>query len=168
MDPAEQPDEAPAKGNVPALKKRPARLGAGRISRVKMQLLGSLHDFHDLGESFRIGDGHVSEDLAVQLDARLGKLEDKLAVADAMFADCCVQASDPQRAEVTLLVTAVGVGILTGVGYGVNGKAKVRLATAIETLGGLEDFFAAFAGRNSGFSAWHSYSPYATTSRRLT
>ena len=55
-----------------------------------------------------------------------------------MFADSCVQASDPQRAEVTLLVTAVSVGILTGVGYGVNSKAKVRLATAIETLGGLE------------------------------
>ena len=133
-----------------------------------VQLLGSLHGFHDLGECFGIGDGHVSKDLAVQLDARLGKLEDELAVADAVFADSSVQAGDPQSAEIALLVAAVSVGILTGVGYGVNGKAEVALATAIETLGGLEDFFAAFAGRNSGFSAWHSYSPYATTSRRLT
>ena len=117
-----------------------------------VQLLGSLHSLHDLGESFRIGDGHVSKNLAVQLDARLGELVNELAVADAQFADSSVQAGDPQSAEIALLVAAVSVGILTGVGYGVNGKAKVALATAIETLGGLEDFFAAFAGRNSSFS----------------
>ena len=132
------------------------------------QLLGSLHDFDDLGKCFRIGDGHVRENLAVHLDVGLGKLVNELAVADAVFTDGGIEADDPQGAERALLVTAVSVGVLTGVGYGVNGKANVRLATALETLGGLEDFFAAFAGRNSGFSAWHSYSPYATTSRRLT
>lgn len=133
-----------------------------------MKLLGSLHSFHDLGKGCRIGDGHVSKNLAVQLDARLGKLVNELAVADAEFTNSGIEADNPQRAEVTLLVAAVSVGILTGVGHGVDSKAKVRLATAIEALGGLKDFFAAFAGRNSGFSAWHSYTPYATTSRRLT
>ncbi len=150
-------------------KKRPAFSGGAQfLAFLLSQDLSSLHDFDDLGKCCRIGDGQVSENLAVHVDVSLGKLVNELAIADAEFTNSSVQASDPQRAEITLLVAAVCIGILTSVGNGVNSKAKVRLAAAIVTLGGLEDFFAAFAGRNSSFCAWHSYSPYATTSRRLT
>ena len=101
-----------------------------------MQLLSSLHSFHDLGKGCRIGDGHVSENLAVQLDARLGKLVNELAVADAEFTDSGIETSDPQRAEVTLLVAAVSVGILTGVGYVLrrSREGTLVLARGILTL----------------------------------
>ena len=73
-------------------KKTPHSQGAGRISRVVLsQNLGSLHDFDDLGESFRIGDGHISKNLAVHLDTSLGKLVNELAVADAVFTDSGIE-----------------------------------------------------------------------------
>ena len=115
------------------------------------QNLSSLHDFDDLGECFRIGDGHIGENLAVHLDVGLGKLVNELAVADAVFTDGGIEADDPQGAERALLVAAVSVGILTSMGYGVNSKAKVRLAAAIETRGGLEDFFCGVRGKELWF-----------------
>ena len=61
----------------------------------------------DGSKCFRIGNGQISENFAVHLDVGFTEQMNELAVANAMFADCCVKASDPQFAEITLLFAAV-------------------------------------------------------------
>ena len=107
------------------------------------------HFLDDLRKSGRIGHGEISENLAVDLDVRLGEKVDELAVTDALFTRSGIETGDPQRAEITLLVTAVSVSVFTGMGDGFDREAKVRLATAIVALDGIEDILTAFAGSDS-------------------
>ena len=82
---------------------------------------------------------------------------DELAVAQIKFTHSGVQTGDPQSAECTFLVATMSVCVLTCMGDGVLGKAKVRLAAAIVTLSSLENVLAACARRNSSLRTWHSY-----------
>src|ERR1700712_4066696 len=87
--------------------------------------------------------GEIGEDLAVDLDARLGEPADKSAVGDAVFAAAGIDALDPKRAEVTLLLLAADVVVLQRAIDGGVGRRDRVLAAAVKALGGLEDLLAA-------------------------
>ena len=65
----------------------------------------------ELRERARVVDGHVGEDLAVDLDARLAQTLDETVVGDAVSAGGSVDALDPELAELALLGAAVAVAV---------------------------------------------------------
>src|SRR5690348_6247277 len=68
------------------------------------------HLFDDGVEGGGVGDGEFAEHLAVEGDAGGGGGGDEAVVGDAALAQGCVQAGDPEGAEVALLLAAVAVG----------------------------------------------------------
>src|ERR1700749_910908 len=88
-------------------------------------------------------DGEVRQHLAVDVDPGLREPADKSAVGQAVFAATGVDALDPERAEIALLLLAADVVVLQRtIDRGIGGGDRV-LAAAIEALRGLEDFLAA-------------------------
>ena len=63
--------------------------------------------------------------------------------------------SDPQSAEITLLLLAAGVGMPPGMQYGFLGRAEMRLASPLETAGQLEDILSSFARGNAALDSGH-------------
>ena len=75
-------------------------------------ILSNLLGFGNDGlEGLGIVDGEVGEHLAVDLNAGLVKAAHQLRVREAFEACSCVDALNPQCAEVALLVAAVAEGI---------------------------------------------------------
>ena len=64
------------------------------------------------GERCGLGDRDIGEHLAVDRDPSLAEAVDKSAVGQAVLAHRGVDALDPERAEVALLVLAVAIGVL--------------------------------------------------------
>src|ERR1700712_2574115 len=110
--------------------------------------------------------GEIGEDLAVDLDARLGEPADKSAVGDAVFAAAGVDALNPKRAEVTLLLLAADVVVLQRAIDGGVGRRDRVLAAAVKALGGLEDLLAAggAGGGTGGKGKWFRTPPRKASS----
>src|SRR5262249_7240581 len=104
---------------------------------------------HQSLEGFGLTGGEIGEDLAVDLDARLGEPADKSAVGDAVFAAAGVDPLDPERTEVPLLLLAANVIVLQRTIRGGVGRGDCVLAAAVEALDGLEDLLAAGVARYS-------------------
>src|SRR4051812_35669260 len=84
-------------------------LTAADLSGVRgFRLLGQL------GKSCRVLHRDVGQNLAIELDAGLLQPTDEAAVADAVLVGGGVDAHDPQRAVLALLLLAAGVGELEG------------------------------------------------------
>src|SRR5215831_7954654 len=91
---------------------------------------------HQSLEGFGLTRGEIGEDLAVDLDARLGEPADKSAVGDAVFAAAGIDPLDPEGAEIPLLLLAADVIVLQrAIGCGV-GRGDGVLAPAVEALDG--------------------------------
>src|SRR5215475_4345508 len=105
------------------------RLGGARLIHQSLEGVGLVH-------------GEIGEDLAVNLDPGLGEPADKSAVGQAVETAARVDALDPERAEIALLLLAPDIGVLhRTIGRGVR-RGDVVLAPAIEALDGLEDLLA--------------------------
>src|SRR5262249_10916557 len=109
----------------------------------------------DTPERRFIENREVREDLAIDLDAGFLQARHELAVGHARGASAGVDARDPERAEVALLVAAVAVGVLPRAHHRFLGDAIDVLAPAAVTLGLLQDFLVARARRYSTFYARH-------------
>ena len=90
--------------------------------------------------------GEIGEDLAVNFDPGLVQAIDKSAIGQAEFTGRCVDALNPQGAEIALLGAAVAVGILLGLLDGLNGDAEDVLAAREITLRLLDDLLVGLAG----------------------
>ncbi len=86
---------------------------------------------HDRGESLRIDDRDVREDLAIELDLRLLQSSDQAAVADVVVAGSGRKARDPELAEVTLLGATIAVSV--------DERAIDRFSGALELILTAED-----------------------------
>src|SRR5579862_373364 len=109
----------------------------------------------DTPECGFIENGEVGEDLAIDLDTGFLQARHELAVRHSRCAGARVDAGDPQRAEITLLVAAVAVGVLPRAHHRFLGDLEYVLPAAAITLGLVEDLLVARARRDSTFYARH-------------
>ena len=101
-----------------------------------------LHFFNDSLESFRVVQGQVGQDFAVDFDTGLVQLVDEHAVRHVVFTDGCVDTDDPQGSEVTLLVPSVAVSVGLSFFVGVFRHSPDILSGSELTFGLFEDFLA--------------------------
>src|SRR5690606_35702588 len=100
-------------------------------------------------------DGHVRQNLAVDLDTSLVQTVDETAVGQAMLACRCVDALDPQSAEIALAGLAIAVSILQRLLDCLLGDADSILAAAVETLGCVQNFLVLGMGGNAPLNTCH-------------
>src|SRR5690348_15945778 len=84
--------------------------------------------------------GEIRQHLAVDGDAGFVEARDQAAVGQSELARGRVDAHDPQRAELALLLLAADVGVLLGLGDGLLGNAIDLAAGVVVALGGLPGF----------------------------
>src|SRR5262249_53334496 len=102
-------------------------------------------DLRDGGKALRIGDGDVSQDLAVQRPRRLVRPGAGPRVARARQASRGVDPDDPQRAEVPLLPGPITAGVVQRALHGLVRPLVAVLPPAPVALGQLENPIAATA-----------------------
>src|SRR5690606_20907748 len=109
----------------------------------------------DLREGLRLADGEVGEDLAVEFDAGLAESVDELAVGEAELSGGCVDADNPEAAELTLAVAPPDGGVPQGVHHGLVRDLVVGPALSSMPFGEVEDLAVAVAGLDAGADAGH-------------
>src|SRR5690625_3571038 len=103
----------------------------------------ALRLFGQRGKPGGVVHGDVRQHLAVQGDAGLGEAVHEAAVAHAVDPGRGVDAGDPQRAEIALLLLAVDVGVLLGLDDRLVGNAEHLAARVVVTLGLAQDLLVA-------------------------
>src|ERR687893_2729980 len=100
---------------------------------------GGLGALHIGGESRRLVDGQLGQNLAIDLDPSLAETVDKSGIGHVMHPDSGVEALDPESAEGALLVATVARRILHALLDRLLGDADGVLAAAVEAFGGLQN-----------------------------
>ena len=100
---------------------------------------------HHCLEGFRVVHGKVCKDLAVELDARLGQLAHECTVGHAVLASTCIDALNPQAAELTLAELASYVCVLKAFFDGVLGDRPNVLPGTVVPFGHFKDLLATSA-----------------------
>ena len=98
-------------------------------------------------------DREVGENLAVQFDPGEREAVDKSGIGQTMLAHRRVDALDPQRAEVALVLTATDIGVLERLLEPFRRDAVGVLGAAAETLGGLQNLLVPGVLGNAAFDA---------------
>src|SRR5690606_22867462 len=93
----------------------------------------------------RVVHGDVRQHLAIQGDAGLEQAVHEAAVAHAVDARRRVDAGDPQRTEIALLLLAADVRVLAGLDDGLLGDAEHLAAGVVIALGTADDLLVATA-----------------------
>src|SRR5439155_25640544 len=89
-------------------------------------------------ERRRIADRQLAEHLAVQRDAGCRQRGDEAVVVHAALLQGGIEARDPQRSEVTLLLPAVAPGVLVGLAGELQRLAVQRTGAGAEAGGTLQ------------------------------
>jgi hypothetical protein len=106
----------------------------------------ALGDFHQLGKSFAIVPGKVSQGLAVDLDIGFVKAIDKLAVGHIVQAAGRVDADDPEFAKFSFLLFAMSKGKGHTAFHSLTGGTIDGTATTKKAAGGQHIFFSSAMG----------------------
>src|SRR5690606_26076844 len=115
----------------------------------------ALRLFSQRRKTRRVVHGDVRQHLAVQGDAGLGQAVHEAAVAQAVDAGRRVDAGDPQRTEVALLLLAANVGVLQCLRHRLLGDAEDLAARVVVTLGLLEDLLVTAARHHATLDSCH-------------
>src|SRR5438105_6264584 len=99
--------------------------------------------FDDGVEGCRVGDGEFAEHLAIQRNPGVVQGGNEAAVADAALFDGRAEALDPEGAEMSLLLTAVAVGVDAGLADEFLCGAVDRTRAADETFRAFKKTFTA-------------------------
>ena len=120
---------------------------AGRLSE------GSLGLFDQGAKCFRLADGDVGHDLAVNFDTGFGQAVDELGIVHFVVVDSHsgINALDPERAELPLFDLTTDISVLTGFPDGLVRDAERILAAVTETLCLLQNFLVATVCDNTSF-----------------
>src|SRR5205807_1263386 len=133
------------------------RAGEPRVSESSGGLgLGGLGELLE-----RLGVGHrqLGEDLPVERDPGLLEPGHELGVRQAGHPAPRVDAHDPERPRLALLLLAAAISERPGAEHGL-GRCAVELAPAAEVaLGLLEDLLATLARLRAAFCPWHGAVP---------
>src|SRR5246127_663881 len=100
----------------------------------------------------------VGQHLAVDLHSGLVQAVDDAAVGEPVEARRGVDARDPQRAELALVLPPVAVGILAGLDHGLLGCAIDLAAGVVIALRLAQDFLVTAPGRHATLHSCHEYS----------
>src|SRR5881628_3700575 len=96
------------------------------------------HRFDDRVERGRVADRQLAEHLAVERNARRRQRGDEAVVVDAALLEGGVEAGDPERAEMPLLLPAVAPGVLVRLAGELQRLAVQRAGSGAEAGGTLE------------------------------
>src|SRR5690606_27098878 len=111
--------------------------------------------FRQRGKAGRVMHGDVRQHLAVEGDAGLHQAVHEAAVADAVCARRRVDAGDPQRTEIALLLLAADLGVLQRLGDRLLGDAEDLAAGVVVALGLLEDLLVTTARLHATLDSCH-------------
>src|SRR5690606_38321138 len=103
----------------------------------------ALRLFGQRGKTRRVVHGDVRQHLAVQGDAGLEQTIHEAAVAHAVDAGSRIDAGDPQRAEIALLLLATDVRVLAGLDDRLLGDAEDLATGVVIALGTADDLLVA-------------------------
>ncbi len=116
---------------------------------------GFQRDYNDLFyfvyyslKSFRMVHGQVGQDFPVEFNVVGFHLSHELAVGHPVHPGTRVDTGDPEGAEISLLVSAVPVGVHHGFLHGVLGYGPHIFTSSKVTFGLLEHFFPSGSGSN--------------------
>src|SRR5260363_11155 len=130
------------------------------ISGSSVLRLASLSDLDQAVKGVNVGDGKLSEHLAVDLDASVLQTVDETVVGHALGTGSSIDALDPQRAEVALLSTTVTERISGRMEGLLLGLAVQARALTTVTGGLIEDLTTLLLGIHRTLHACHSDSPW--------
>src|SRR5713226_1718347 len=106
-----------------------------RLSRrlcLRLVLQSRLRRSGEVGKSFRLLGGKVSENLAIQFDSREFQSVHELRIVQAVQARRGADPNDPERAKISLLQLPAGIGeVQSTLDRLLGGTIKLRLGTAI-------------------------------------
>src|SRR5688572_3416195 len=103
----------------------------------------------------RVVHGDVRQHLAVEGDAGLQQAVHETAVAHAVDAGSRIDAGDPQRTEIALLLLATDVGVLQCLRDRLLGDAEDLATGVVVALGLLQDFLVTATRRNTTLNSCH-------------
>src|SRR6185437_2802552 len=142
-------------------------LGGGRSRRI-MGSPGSpglcdaecgLRLLRDRGKRRSVMDRDVRQNLAVDLHTRLAQTVDDPSVGQAVETRCRVDARNPERAELALLLAPVAVGILPRLDDGLLRRAIDLAPGVVIALRLAENFLVTAPGRHATLDSCHVLSP---------
>src|SRR5689334_7798040 len=125
---------------------RPSATSRVRAVRRLRGSLGALGCFDDGTERRGIPDGQVSQDLAIEVDARALEAAHQLAVRDAVLSGCGVDADDPQLAHLALPLLAVARRVRERVEQRFARRLDQPRLGALAALGGLQEALVSLVG----------------------
>src|SRR5690554_2509421 len=134
---------------------RPRTPGGARNAATYLRCERALRLLGQRGKPVGVVHGDVRQHLAVQGDAGLHQAVHEAAVAQAVDAGRGVDAGDPQRAEIALLLLAVDVGVLLGLDDGLVGNAEHLAAGVVVTLGLAQDLLVTAARLHATLDSCH-------------
>ena len=142
----------------------------GPILRSKVQIAGlscqrSLCLFYQGLERLRLADGEISQNLSVDLNARLFEAAHKSCVIDAMLPACRVNPLDPQCPEGAFAYATVTVGILPCLFHRLLGDPDGVLAPTLVASGLRQNFFVFGVRGHAAFYTCHFISLLALAVR---
>lgn len=113
--------------------------------------------------------GEVRHNFAVKFNTiLLNGCDERAVVLETVLAKRCIQANNPERAVVVLLVTAVRKCILAGVHERLLSTAFLFRTLMAVPLGALEHIATALCRHQTSFDAWHTKLDYEKINRRGT
>src|SRR5690606_11179443 len=95
------------------------------------------------------------QNLAVDLDGSLLQASDQTAVGQAVDACAGVDTGDPQSAELTLLLTAVTVGVLAGLDHRLLGNAEYARTRTVVAFGEFQNLLVTTTGDDATLNTSH-------------
>src|SRR6478752_7618074 len=144
----------------------PSKAAPGARTSRLLRRERALRLFSERRKTHRVVHGDVGQHLAVEGDAGLQQAVHEAAVAHAVDAGRGVDARDPQRTEITLLLLAADVGVLQGLRDRLLGDAEDLAAGVVVALGLLQDFLVAPTRLYTTFDSCHVLSPHRYGSMR--
>jgi len=109
----------------------------------------------DLREPFRIGDGDVGQDLAVDLDIGLFETENEAAVGPPVQSLGIMDTCNPSVAEITFLYATIPEGIIECPVNSFGSTAEQLAPCAPVTLGKFQYLVTSASRFKTSFNAWH-------------
>ena len=121
------------------------------ISQIAMLFL--LHGVNDCFKSFRIVDGKVSKNFAVEGNAFLLHASNELGIGKPEFAGSVVDAGNPEGTEVAFFVATITVAVAKSLDDALFGEAIATSAIVLHAFGGSKSFLVFSVGRNAAFDS---------------
>src|SRR5579859_1225618 len=131
-------------------------LGSGLGGSLGREGLGLFGDLREAGGVFH---GNVSQDFAVEGDARGLQAMDQLAIGDAVLASSGSNTLNPQAAILPFLYAAIAKCVaIRSIGRFLRGLVELALGEE-KSLGPLEVLLTPGPAFSAAFYAWHGFAP---------